>query len=455
MLVKRPLSQSLWTSPNVLETANISSSKLEARRSLQVNQRESLAPAVTHSSDSASNRNQSFDWQCSETKLALRVVTRWNEIDTIVPEWNRLTGRALEPSPSSESWMLVPSLRYICKDPNVKVVLMYRQKSPSEPSLIAVFPVQVHARFKGLPIRLLSIWNHPYSLFPAPVVDREFAHDSLRALLNWNRSNFGSRSLLMLPELRSGSAFFEILADIIRKDDLQSYVTNMHTRAFFRPRYGAQEYLDSIGTAHHQKEFRRQERHLSELGELTYVEYQPSDDLTQWVGDFISLEMTGWKGKEGTAFGCNEEHSAWLHSVVAEAQQRKELMFLALKLMGKPIAMKLNFLAPPGGYTFKIAFDESYSKYSPGALLELENIRRLHNRPNIRWMDSLAVAGHSLMNRVWIDQEAVMTTLVAPRRSVGELIVSLLPLLTLIKRWLPHKSSGKLNDPRQSRGFIG
>ena len=400
-----------------------------------------MAPDVPHSPESASNKGHSVDWQCSETKLTVRVVSRWNELDPIVSEWDRLAGRALEPSPSSESWMLVPSLRYVCNDPNVKIVLMYRQESPSDRSLTAVFPVQLHARFKGLPIRYLSIWNPPYSVFPAPIVDREFAHDCLRALLNWNRSNFGSRSLLMLPELRSGSAFFEILTDIIRKDDLHSHVANMHTRAFFHPRYSAQEYLDSIGTAHHRVGFRRQERRLSEIGKLTYDEYQPSDDLTQWVEDFISLEMTGWKGKEGTAFGCNEDHSAWLHSVVAEAKRRKALMFLALKLMGKPIAMKLNFLAPPGGYTFKIAFDESYSKYSPGALLELENIRRLHDRPNIRWMDSLALPEHSLMNRIWLGREAILTTLVAPRRSVGEFIVSILPLLGLIKRWLPHKSS--------------
>ena len=402
-----------------------------------------MVPRVPESSESTPNENQSIDWQCSRTGLTVRVVSRGDELDTIVSGWARLADKGLEPSPSSEPWMLVPSLRYVCKDPNVKVVLIYRRDSSSGLlSLTAVFPVQLHARLKGLPIRFLSIWNHQYSLFPAPVVDREFAQDSLRALLYWIRSHFGSRSLLMLPQLRTGSAFFEVLAEIIRKDDLQSYVTNMHTRAFFRPRHDVQEYLDSIGTAHHRKEFRRQERHLSGLGELAYVEYQPSDDLTQWVGDFISLEMMGWKGKEGSAFGCSEEHRAWLHAVVAEARQRNELMFLALKLMGKPIAMKINFLAPPGGYTFKIAFDETYSKYSPGTLLELENIRRLHARPNIRWMDSLAVAEHSLMNRIWHDREVILTTLVAPRRSVGELIVSLLPLLTLIKRWLARRGSG-------------
>ena len=115
-------------------------------------------------------------------------------------------------------------------------------------------------------------------------------------------------------------------------------------------------------------------------------------------------------------------------------------MFLALKIMSKPIAMKLDFLAPPGGYTFKIAFNESYSKYSPGALLELQNIRRLHDRPNIRWMDSLAVAEHSLANRVWLDREAVLTTISGSRRSIGEFVLANLPPLGLVKRWLSRKN---------------
>jgi hypothetical protein len=50
---------------------------------------------------------------------------------------------------------------------------------------------------------------------------------------------------------------------------------------------------------------------------------------------------------------------------------------LALRLDGRPIAYKLDFLAGRGSFSFKIAFNENYGRYSPGELLEIENVRRL------------------------------------------------------------------------------
>ena len=56
------------------------------------------------------------------------------------------------------------------------------------------------------------------------------------------------------------------------------------------------------------------------------------------------------------------------------------LWMLGLALDGKWIALKCNFLAGSGGYAFKIAYDEKLSRFSPGVLLELETLSRLHAR---------------------------------------------------------------------------
>jgi hypothetical protein len=62
--------------------------------------------------------------------------------------------------------------------------------------------------------------------------------------------------------------------------------------------------------------------------------------------------------------------------------------------------MLVNFLAPPGSFSFKIAFDEDYARFSPGVLIQIENLRILA-RPDIGWMDSCAVADHSMINSLW------------------------------------------------------
>ena len=109
-------------------------------------------------------------------------------------------------------------------------------------------------------------------------------------------------------------------------------------------------------------------------------------------------------------------------------------MMLALRVDGAPVAIKLNLLAADGGYAFKIAYDEHLEKFSPGVLLELENIRRLHVPGFVAWMDSLASPRHSLVERVWSDKAAFASLLIAPGRFAGRLVLAARPLLRLAKR---------------------
>jgi hypothetical protein len=91
--------------------------------------------------------------------------------------------------------------------------------------------------------------------------------------------------------------------------------------------------------------------------------------------------------------------------------------------------MKCNFLAHDGAFAFKIAYDEAYARFSPGTLLELENIREFHRRDELRWMDSCAVSDHFMANRLWLDRRSLATVLTTTGKATGELLVSSLPLL--------------------------
>jgi CelD/BcsL family acetyltransferase involved in cellulose biosynthesis len=143
-------------------------------------------------------------------------------------------------------------------------------------------------------------------------------------------------------------------------------ITGAYPRALFRRKGDPEQYFQSVSTAHHRHEWRRQERRLSEKGLLAYDALGSPEDLQRWLDEFIELEMRGWKGAAGTAFGCNPQHRVWLEEVVREAARRGRLMMLALRIDGTAIAMKINFLVPPGAYAFKIAYDEGLSKFSPG-----------------------------------------------------------------------------------------
>jgi hypothetical protein len=113
-------------------------------------------------------------------------------------------------------------------------------------------------------------------------------------------------------------------------------------------------------------------------------------------------------------------------------------MMLALRLNGEPVAMKFNFLSGEGSFAFRIAFDEAQSRYSPGIQLEMENIRRVHARPEIKWMDSCAIPDHPMINRLWVERRTIQTLVVPTGKGPGDLVVSLMPMI----RWLNRKAKG-------------
>jgi hypothetical protein len=109
-------------------------------------------------------------------------------------------------------------------------------------------------------------------------------------------------------------------------------------------------------------------------------------------------------------------------------------MMLALYCGEHPVAMKCNFLAREGSFAFKIAYDEAFARYSPGTLLELENIREFHRRPGLQWMDSCAAPEHFMVNRLWLDRRPLVDFITATGRAHGNFVVSSLSFLHWMRR---------------------
>jgi hypothetical protein len=105
---------------------------------------------------------------------------------------------------------------------------------------------------------------------------------------------------------------------------------------------------------------------------------------------------------------------------------------LALRLDGRPIAYKCNFLAGQASFTFKIAFDENYARYSPGMLLEIEYVRRLHAQSQIEWVDSCADPFKFMFNRLWPARLTIQNLIVSTGKAPGAFVVSVTPLLSWI-----------------------
>jgi len=122
--------------------------------------------------------------------------------------------------------------------------------------------------------------------------------------------------------------------------------------------------------------------------------------------------------------------------MIDELGRRDRLLLLTLSVGGKPIAMKINIIAADGAGSFalKIAYDADYARYSPGVLLELENIADLHRRADtIAWMDSCADPHHPMIDRLWRERRVLVYVLCAGRGLVGRALMALFTMRH--RRW--------------------
>jgi Acetyltransferase (GNAT) domain len=163
---------------------------------------------------------------------------------------------------------------------------------------------------------------------------------------------------------------------------------------------------------------------------------ETESELNKFIESFLEVEAQGWKGTAGGAFASRESHAQYFREVTREAFRRGRGTFLSLTLDGRPIALKHNLHAQDGVFTFKITFDEAYAKFSPGLLLEIENIRDVHRDRRVKWLDSCATPRHPMANRIWGERRMIRRTLISDGSRAGDFVLSALPLLRWMKRLL-------------------
>ena len=358
-------------------------------------------------------------------------IKNFEMLEDYIQAWEDLAADALVPNPFYEPWMLLPALAGLGKGSDVRVVLVLTVDQGA-PILCGVFPLERTARYKGLPIAAFSLWRHIYCALCTPLIRRDCARECLDAFLDWLESERGC-SLMDFNLVSGDGPFHKLLSDCLAARGRSGIVSECQNRAVLRARANADTYLNAGLRRDHRKDLRRKSRRLAELGTLEFDSLEFGGDVDTWIEEFLELEVSGWKGRNGGAFACNETSRNYFTTIAKAAFARDRMNLLALRLDGKPVAMKCNLTAMPGSFAFKIAFDESYAEYSPGVLLELENIKRFHAQSRVEWMDSCAVPDHSMICRLWLDRLEIQSVLL-PTGIAGKSVVAALPVIRSLNR---------------------
>lgn len=362
-------------------------------------------------------------------------------------EWDDLARNAVEPNPFYESWMMKHALNTFGTNVDLQFALVYwftgRPQDPRKPQLCGLFPLEKHRTFHSLPIRYWSLWRHYYASLCTPLVRKGHISSTLDAFFQWVQQVKNGPAFLEWDAVHGEGPLHQGVIDVLRPRGQALYVLDSYNRALLRPAANAEEYSDLAMTCHNRQEQRRLNRRLSELGQLEFRQLDQPAELEKWIELFLNLEGCGWKGSEQTALRANPLHSQFFTDIARSAFERQQLSLMGLFLNDRPIAVKCNFHSQEGSFAFKIGFDEMLAKYSPGVQLELENIRWVHEHPEVAWMDSCAKPVHFMINRLWKDRRTINHELISTGHRSSELILGLLPFWRGLRRFCRG-----LNEPQ-------
>jgi CelD/BcsL family acetyltransferase involved in cellulose biosynthesis len=319
--------------------------------------------------------------------------------------WERLVARAAEPNPFFEPWYLLPSLRQWGKE--VEVIGWFH-----EGRLAGLLPMERSSDYYSHPVPHAAGWLHANAFCGVPLIASGHEDAFWQALLAHMDRRPGRALFLHLPQLPADGPVVAALDRVLASRTRPHYIAAQESRAMLTGETSAAAYLEAAMSAKKRKELRRQHNRLAEEGVLAFERVEGSEAITAWTAEFLALEAAGWKGAAGSALASAPDTRALFEQALAGASAAGRLERLALRLDGRAIAMLANFITAPGAYSYKTAFDEAYARFSPGMLLQLENLALLE-REGLQWADSCAVEGHPMIERLWRDARRMVSINIA------------------------------------------
>lgn len=328
----------------------------------------------------------------------------WRAADALgalAPQWDALAADAAEANPFFARYLLEPALSLL---PPGAVLACTFDEGGALAGLVPLAPGRTYAR---LPIAHLETAPHRHCFFGAPLVRRGMEDAFFAALYAAADTAPGAPFFLRLNLLDSDGP---LLAAAERAAAGRAFLRwHPLERALLKSGVGAEAYLETAIRAKKRKEWRRQQNRLAEEGAVRCSMLNDAAALSAWTDAFLALEAKGWKGRAGSALAAAAEDARFFRRALAASFAAGALRFFRLDCDGAPIAMVVTFIEQGEGFSFKIAHDEAFARYSPGVLIEVEMLKHLLDRePDFRFCDSCARPDHPMIGGLWRDRRRLV-----------------------------------------------
>ena len=333
------------------------------------------------------------------------------ELAAVGADWRALAARVLAPNVFYEPGFALAAAPVFGR--GVGAGLVWSQAMP--PQLLGLFPARVERFRHGMPV--LVGWTHPYAPLGAPLVDRELSEPVIAAWFAHVAGDPQLPGLILLPCFPAEGELAQALAAVLARRGGRSAAFARHQRALLLPSGDRAHYFDEAIGGKKRKELRRQRKRLAERGVVTSGSAPVGPALEQ----FFALEAGGWKGRVGTAARENAAIAGFVTAALTAFAGEGKAKISLLRVDARPIAALVTLRSGASAWCWKIAYDESFARFSPGVQLLLDVTHMLLDDPAVARVDSCATADHPMIDHIWRERLALEDRLlcVGPDKSFG------------------------------------
>jgi CelD/BcsL family acetyltransferase involved in cellulose biosynthesis len=336
---------------------------------------------------------------------------RLDELSPLLPQWRELAARALEPNVFYEPAVALAAAAVFGGEAGA--MLVWSDDQPRR--LLGFFPARIERRRYGINLPVLVGWTHPYGPLGVPLVEREGAEPIVAAWLAHLAADRSLPGLLLLPYLPEDGGFASTLAAILRRAQMPVADFNRRQRALLAPRGERPLYVEQSLGQHQHKELRRHWRRLNDSGAVLFTSAIETAPVAAALEDFFTLEAGGWKGRAGTAAIEHEDLRGFVRAAVSALAAEGKVSIDRILVDGQAIAATIILRSGSRAWFWKIAYDESFARFSPGVMLSVVLTDELLEGSTIARTDSCATANHPMIDHLWRERLALCDRLIAVR----------------------------------------
>jgi CelD/BcsL family acetyltransferase involved in cellulose biosynthesis len=318
-----------------------------------------------------------------------------------------LAARALEPNVFYEPAFALPAAAVFGH--GVEAALVW---SPTG-QLMGLFPARRERRY-GVPPTVLTGWTHPYAPLGLPLVDRDAPEAVIAAWLDCVASAPAMPSVMLLPFVPDGP-FAHALAAVLARRGARSHEFGRHRRAMLAPARSRASYLEQALGAKKRKELRRQRSRLADDGDVVCDAATLPPAVASRIAGYLALEARGWKGRAGTAALGHDAIRQFVERAVTGLAGEGKARVDRLRVGERTIAATVTLRSGATAWTWKIAYDEAFSRFSPGVQLMMELTDSLLSEQAVARVDSCATADHPMIDHLWRERLELADRLIAVR----------------------------------------